>query len=266
MDILIVDDEQVAVQNLTELIQKAKPEAGIRTADSGEAALKLCKESLPDVAFLDIAMPGMDGLVLAKKLREIDPVINIVFATAFPEYALDSYKVFASGYILKPASEEDVRTALDNLRHPVRSGRKGLYVQCFGNFEVFMDGAAVKFSRSKAKELFAYLVDRRGSAATNGELRAVLWGDEADESEEQRRYFSQIVFALTIKLKEIGCAGVLIHSRDAYSVKTDKINCDYYAALDHDPKYISHFHGEYMSQYEWAEDRIGLIGEALGID
>ncbi len=136
-----------------------------------------------------------------------------------------------------------------------------MYVRCFGNFEVFYNGEIVHFGRNKSKELFAYLVDRKGASATNSEIRAALWGDRASDDDNQKRYFSQIVFSLRETLKNLGEEDVLIQHRDSYAVMADHIKCDYYLAEEYDLKALSVFEGEYMSQYEWAEERIGYIGQ-----
>ena len=137
----------------------------------------------------------------------------------------DAVKLYVSDYILKPARAEDIKNALANLRHPVKEERKGLYVHCFGNFEVFYDGEPVRFGRAKVKELFAYLIDRRGASATNAEIRAALWGDEVKDDRKQRTYFSQIVYGLRTKLEELGREDIFVQSRDSYAVSVEKIPC-----------------------------------------
>ena len=259
MNILIADDEQTAIKNLTRVLRKIVPDASVDEADEAGLALCLCEEKNMDVAFLDINMPDMDGLTLAKKIKQIQPLTNIIIVTAYPEFALDAFKLYASDYILKPALTGDVRRALMNLRNPVREYRKGLYVQCFGFFAVFYDGRAIRFGRAKAKELFAYLIDRKGAECSNAQLRAVLWADEVKDDEKQRRYFAQVVYALRTTLKELDCEEIFIQRRDSYAIVPDKIECDYYQALNKEPEALARYEGEYMSQYEWAEMRIGSI-------
>ena len=148
-----------------------------------------------------------------------------------------------------------MRQALFNLRHPVSDTRKGLYVQCFGHFEVFYDGQPVRFRRTKVKELFAYLIDRRGASVTNTQLRAILWMDEVREDERQRKYFAQLIHELQNWLEERQLSDIFIHRRDSYAVAPEKIACDYYRALAHDARALSMYQGEYMCQYEWAAYR-----------
>lgn len=266
MNILIVDDEVSALRDLERTLKKTVQDAEITKADRAETALSLCREQEFDVAFLDIRMPGKDGLELAREMKKIRPLMNIIMVTAYQQYVYDAVKLYVSDYILKPARAEDIRNALANLRHPVREERKGLYVHCFGNFEVFYDGEAVRFGRAKVKELFAYLIDRKGASASNAEIRAALWGDEVTDDRKQRTYFSQIVHGLRTKLEELGCGEVFVQSRDSYAVATEKIPCDYYMALKGDAQVLARYEGEYMQQYEWANLRVGAVNRDLGID
>ncbi|MBR6171585.1 MAG: response regulator [Eubacterium sp.] len=261
MKILIVDDERTALRDLERALRKVVPEAEISMADEVDMAVALCREQAFDVAFLDILMPEKDGLNLAREMKQIRPIMNIVMVTAYPQYALDAMKLYVSDYILKPAMTEDLKNALANLRNPVQEKQKGLFVRCFGNFEVFWNGEVVRFSRAKVKELFAYLIDRKGSTATNAELRAILWKDDVSDDQKQRKYFAQIVYELRQKLEELGCGEIFAQSRDSYALIPEKIPCDYYLALNREADAMARYEGEYMSQYEWAVNRLGFLAK-----
>ena len=140
------------------------------------------KDVLSDcnVAFLDIQMPGINGIGLAKILQEVKPAINIVFVTGYDQYMGDAFELFASAYLKKPIRKEDIQNALDHLRYPIYSKieNKRIRIQCFGNFEVFVNDVPLHFYRSKSKELFAYLVDRRGAVCDSDMIIGNLWPDE----------------------------------------------------------------------------------------
>ncbi|MCR5101238.1 MAG: response regulator [Butyrivibrio sp.] len=263
MNILVVDDERSAIKDLVRIIKRVEPNANIQTSETSDEAVDLCGQIAFDVAFLDINMPDRNGLSLAKELKEIRPMINIIIVTAYPKYAVDAFKLWASGYLLKPAMDDDVRDALNNLRNPVGDSVDGVHVQCFGNFEIFCNGEAVKFGRSKSKEMLAYLVDRRGSSASNAEIRAVLWEDDAVDEDKQRKYFAQIVHDLKNSLEKACCEYIFVQSRDSYAVDTTKFSCDYYMAINKDPKAMAEFTGEYMSQYNWSYKRVGYISKEI---
>ncbi len=253
MNILIVDDEAAARRDLENVLNRVTDGASILQASNAADAMTACRSDNIDVAFLDIRMPGTDGLKLAEELTKISPDINIIMVTAYPEHALEAHRLYVSGYILKPAMEDEVREALGHLRIPVKEETPGIHVQCFGNFEVFYQGKPLKFKRSQSKELFAYLIDRRGASVTNAECCAVLWGDTADGSSKQRDYFHHIWGDLKDTLTQIGCGDVLSQERNAYAVIPDKISCDYYDRLAVEKRIAPGSVSEYMNQYSWAE-------------
>ncbi len=255
MNILLADDEIFALRDLSRVVAKAVPDAKIKMADNYGDIMKIVEEFSVDVAFLDVQMPGHDGLSIAKEIQKRYPMVNIVMVTAYREYALDAMNLFASGYILKPADEEDIIKVMQNLRHPVSVERKGLYVQCFGNFEAFIDGKPIEFQRNRTKEMFAYLIDRNGSAVNMGELCGVLWEDNADE--KAMDYCRHVWRDLKGTLTKAGYGEVLYYARNAYAVVPDKIACDYYEAQRKHS--AENYRGEYMSQYSWAEFRTGTF-------
>lgn len=251
MKIMLVDDERSALRDLERIVRHAEPQAEIVTAGSSAEALEICRQGDVHIAFLDIQLPEMDGLSLAKELVAMVPEINIIMVTGYSEYALDAFKVYASDFIVKPATLLDVRNALAHLRNPFNKEDKGLRIQCFGDFEVFYDGQKVRFGRSKAKELLAYLIDRKGAASNTNRICAALW--ETDNGARTKNHFRQIVSELRRILNHYDASDILIHSRDSFAIDTTKVNCDYYRFLDSDPIAAASYRGEYMSQYDWAE-------------
>ncbi len=255
MKYLIVDDEPDAIRDLSMVVTEIDDHAVIDTATNADNAYFLCTQDSYDVIFLDVNMPGKNGLTLAGELREIVPFLNTIIVTAHEEYALDALRLYVSGYIVKPARSDEVREALDNLRNPVVSRQKGFTARCFGDFEAFYDGNPIRFRRSKTKEMLAYLIDRRGSVVSGAQLRAVLWEDELEDTDRLSNYFSQLTRDIKTTLEELGCDDVLVIKRNAYAIVAEKITCDLYKALDNDPHFMDHYTGEYMNQYSWSEFR-----------
>ena len=254
MNILIVDDEAAERKNLINVLKNVVPHAEVTAVGNATAAVDQIAESNYDIAFLDVEMPGRNGIQLAKEIVEMSPQTNIVMVTAYDRYAIEAHRLFVSGYILKPAMEDEVDKVIKNLRRPVDTLPKGLYLRCFGNFEVFYNGNIVHFHRKRAKEMLAYLVDRRGAGVTGKELRAVLWEDAAEDSERQRDYMQKIWYDLRNTLAELGYDDVVTHSGNVFAVNVPNVKCDYYDAMARKGGKISGYTGEYMSQYSWAED------------
>lgn len=252
MKIMIVDDEDMALKQLRSVVEQAAPDAEIICFDDCDNAIAEAKLTNYDVAFLDIQMPEKNGLALAKELKDIYRDTNIVFVTGYSQYALDALRMHCSGYVLKPALKEDIEDALANLRTPVKYNNNKLRVQCFGNFEVFYNNKPVVFERKKAKEIFAYLIDRRGAAANTGELCGILW-EERNADESSKHYFRNLIAHLKKSLEACGASDVFICKRNYFAVNVENIECDYYKYLKRDAAAVNSYKGEYMSQYSWAE-------------
>ena len=252
MQILIVDDEEMVLEETKETVGMELPGMKIIGTSSALEAVDIAGRQQIGIAFLDIDMPEMDGLELAEKLKEKNPATNIIFVTAYAEYALEAFGMFASGYLLKPLQGKDVKRAVGHLRYPMVSQKEGLRVQCFGNFEVFYGGEPVTFARAKAKEIFAYLVDLKGAAATTGELCGVLWEDSVDV-ERNKHYLRNLIADIRKALRNCHAEDVFLSGRNRYSVNPEKIECDYYRFLSRDAAAVNSYRGEYMKQYSWAE-------------
>lgn len=114
MNILIVDDEQLARQRLRHMLSKSEEHTLVGEAATGEQALALAQELKPDLVFMDIRMPGMDGLEAANYLSQLPRPPAIVFTTAFSEHALSAFDSNAVGYLLKPIKQERLDQAIQS--------------------------------------------------------------------------------------------------------------------------------------------------------
>ena len=113
MKILIVDDEKPARDRLRLLLEDFDEYEVVAEAANGEEAVRLAAETKPDIALLDIRMPGVDGIEAAHHMNRLDPPPAIVFATAYDEYAIDAFEARAIGYVLKPVRRERLAAALE---------------------------------------------------------------------------------------------------------------------------------------------------------
>jgi len=117
MRALLVDDEAPARHRLRRLLQAHADVECIGEADSGLEALEKIDQLSPDLVFLDVQMPDMDGLEVAASLREPCPVV--IFATAFDAHALRAFELAAVDYLLKPISKERLSASLERARASV---------------------------------------------------------------------------------------------------------------------------------------------------
>lgn len=254
MHILATDDEQSALNILMGAIQEAVPVATIHGFRNPLEALKFMEETKCDVAFLDIQMREMSGIVLARRLKEIYPKINIVFVTGYSQYANEAFSLHASGYVYKPVTADKIVNEMENLRTPVKWKETGICVNTFGFFELIVNGEEVSFGREKSKEMLAYLVDKQGKSATRKEIASILFERE-DYSRATQNYLSKIIKELVTVLERVGAEKMLKRGLNSYSVDVDAFCCDLYDYEKDNatPGELNRFQGEYMKQYSWAE-------------
>jgi len=118
---LVVDDEPVARARVLSLLRDESDIEVIGECESGSQAISAIERAAPDLVFLDIQMPQMDGVALARTLGEAMPAV--VFVTAYDEYALRAFEVHALDYLLKPFSAERFKSALMHARQHLSSRR-----------------------------------------------------------------------------------------------------------------------------------------------
>jgi two-component system response regulator LytT len=113
---LVVDDEQLAREELCFLLEQAGDVEVVGQAGDGPAGLRLAGELKPDLLFLDVQMPGLTGFEVARRLVQADIVPQVVFVTAFDQYAVDAFTVNAVDYLLKPVDLDRLEQTLDKVR------------------------------------------------------------------------------------------------------------------------------------------------------
>lgn len=260
MLIFAIDDEPKSLWLLHSTIASVAPEARIMDFPLGTAAVQAIEaEGLrPDVVFSDIQMPELDGLALALRLKQLSPESKIVFVTGYSEYALDAIYLHASGYILKPLKESRVREELEHAAPAIVEVPNKLFIQCFGQFEVYWQGVPLMFGRKKTKELLAYLIDRNGATCTAEEISTALWEGETDMSALKHR-IRDLISDLRKTLAGIGMEAILVRRSGQVAIRRDLVDCDYYRMLDGEMRAVNAFRGEYMNQYSWAEMKAGRL-------
>ena len=105
---LIVEDEYLAREELTYLIERYSNIESIATFDDGFEAFKYLQTHKVDIAFLDINVPSIDGMLLARNIHQFSEKPHIVFTTAYKEFAVDAFELEAFDYLLKPLNEKRI--------------------------------------------------------------------------------------------------------------------------------------------------------------
>jgi len=276
--VITVDDERLALNRFTRIIGEDSRVSVSGAFTSPTEALAFIKNNSIDAAFIDIEMPGMNGLELARNIRETDPSISIVFVTAYDSYAVDAFKSRASGYLLKPVDPVDMKEQIDYLCES--RGEKAepaparLYVRCFGDFicrtSESDDNHPIRWKTLKAEELFALLVHYRGIAVPKDVLIDMLWPDA--DPQKSANLFRVTCTYIRNTLAEHGFRDALLRGLNKYILDVSVIDCDYYSfdditkelpsvSEDEIIEAIGLYKGEYFQKmpYDWAIQRRALM-------
>ena len=119
-NVLLVDDETIIVTGGIPVLQEAMPNANVVGFTKPSQALAFFSENPVALAFLDIELGRTSGLELCREMLRLRPRTNVIYLTAFREYAFDAWDTGACGYLLKPLETETVRAQLSRLRYPVK--------------------------------------------------------------------------------------------------------------------------------------------------
>lgn len=158
LQVLIVDDEPAVGLYLKSIIEEI-PRVEAIVVVSGEEALAEIEKSPPQVAFLDIDMPGMNGLELAQSLAGRAEEIYLVFATAYPDYALQAFELYSFDYILKPFDEARIKKTIKRLigrafNHSAHESSQD-YLQIENHSQkLFLEPSEIIYVESRKAELF----------------------------------------------------------------------------------------------------------------
>ena len=135
LKVLCVDDEKLMLQHLVSLCEKTAEVAEAHGFDRAQKALSFVEDHSCDLALLDISLPDMSGITLARRIQELRPETDVVFVTGYPQYAVDSWTVHPKGYLLKPVTKKDLQEKLDyilSLRSSRRQVSQTVSNQSFG--------------------------------------------------------------------------------------------------------------------------------------
>jgi two-component system LytT family response regulator/two-component system response regulator LytT len=124
---VLIDDEQLAREELAYLLKDFPDIEVVATGSHGLEALKLIEDIEPDLVFLDVQMPGLDGMSVIQKLREQNiPLPHFVLATAYDQYALEAFRLEALDYVLKPVEKDRLAVTIERARRVIAEKNKSM--------------------------------------------------------------------------------------------------------------------------------------------
>lgn len=247
MKIIIVDDELVALQTfLSDVIGHTNLDYKFFKDDLAEITDYVNKNKVA-AAFLDISMPNIDGITLAKKLIELNPNMKIVFITGLNVSENDleqNVRKNTLGFLYKPYDVE----LLERYLSEINNGTARLTAKMFGSFDCFINDKPVKFSSNKSKELFALLLTYNGKTLTMHDAISQLWPDL--DTDKSKTLYRDAVWRLRKTLQEINFNCVEFQ-RAQMSLNKENIFCDYWASLENPTATAC---GEFLKSYDWSTD------------
>ncbi len=230
----IIDDERPALQELEYLLGGYPDIEVTRVFEDPLNALGEIEADKPDVVFLDIDMPHMNGIELGIKIQALRAGIIIVFVTAYSEYSLEAFNAYPLDYILKPIDEERFRQTIEHvieqhkLRQKVSNNRQDIFIRCFGRLEITKNGQtkeSMKLTNKKLKELLAYLIHRFGKPVTRKELLQLLF--DGVEDKKTVNYLHVTVYNIRNMLESFGIDRSQVLIKENYTLEIAPEICDY---------------------------------------
>ncbi|MCT4595979.1 MAG: response regulator [Anaeromicrobium sp.] len=227
---ILVDDERPALKNLERLLKGYDYIEIVGAYTDITKAFEEIKKEKVHLIFLDIEMPKMKGIEGAEKILEIDKDIQIVFVTAYNDYAVDAFEVDAIDYVMKPVLKRRLDKSLERVlkrnKHMIElnKNKEENKILCFGNFEIIGNEKSIKWRTSKAKELAAYLVHNRGKFVHKSKIIEELW--QYKEEEQATKLLHTNIYYVRSGLKSINLHQGIMYSNEMYRFHMDTMFLD----------------------------------------
>jgi len=190
MRAVLIDDDVHSLRKLAYLLAKNNVDI-IATFSSPFDGYNYIVREKPDIVFLDVDLPDIDGLKLGVTIHKSMPLVSLVYVTSYSQYSLKAYEAHPVDYILKPIDEERLKKTVEFIRRSLRArGREqesNLKIKCFGRFEMLNGKKPVKFTTAKAQELLAFLICNVNRVIDRNELMDLLF-DHRDEKKRTNHF------------------------------------------------------------------------------
>lgn len=230
--VIVIDDEPMSVNRLTGLLNKTGEVEVVAGYSDPEEALMAKVAGSIDIAFVDVEMPAISGLVLAEKLQEQNPGLQVVMVTAHDHYALEAFQAHAVGYLLKPVTLSSITRQM-NMMNQKRRGRMqseesfALNIKTFGLFQCFTcndEPDYFSWRTAKTKELLAFLNYHQGSPVTRDIILENLWPEM--ELDKAVKNFHATGYYLRETLKKRNLDHLLERKSGTYRLKWEEVKSD----------------------------------------
>lgn len=233
MKVILVDDEKSMLLIMKKMLSKIPDIELAGSFQSPVEAYKYIRENKVDMAFVDINMPEENGLDFVRKVTAEINDIAIFFLTAYKEYALEAYGMYAFDYLVKPITQERLENSIRKAREKLiflqptkkEANRNKMIFNCLGNLEVNgKDGRSVQFTSSKSSELMGYLIMHKGRLVSKWRIMEEVFAGMAPQNAET--YLNTTIYKLRKALEPHGMKSVIISADESYKIDLNEIYVD----------------------------------------
>jgi two-component system, LytTR family, response regulator len=231
---MLIDDEKPALRELQYFLKEYTEIEICGMFTDPEEALEAISRLQPKIVFVDINMPGLNGLELAKAINERNTNLFIVFITAYEQYALEAFSVEALDYILKPISKERFEKTMKRIlgrnnseaaKAQSQGPKRKFIINTLGKFEArWEDEAPIKWHSKKTRELFAFLVYNEGRVVSKDEIIEAVFPDA--EIEKGTVNLHNGIYYIRKALRENGIDEDSISINGSYILRLTDIEVD----------------------------------------
>ena len=236
LNAVLVDDEYNSLQRMRKIIEDNSEIKILALYQNGEELLDELDNYIGelDLLFLDIEMPGIKGLEVAEQVSAEDENIDIIFVTAYNEYAVEAFELNALDYLLKPISKKRFQKTLSRIsnnqehreKEKLKDDPKYLSVKTFGRTKINLNGEKldIDWRTAKTEELFYYLLLFAGDFVAKDKIIEAIWPE--GDPERNRDLLYTTIYNLRKIFNKIGISKLILSKRGFYKINADKIEVD----------------------------------------
>ncbi|AWV32276.1 response regulator [Paenibacillus sp. FSL H7-0716] len=232
---ILVDDERLALVKLEFMLKKIPSLHIAASYTDPSQAIQEAPSYHPDVIFIDIEMPEINGLQAAEMLQEACPNANIIFVTAYNHYAVEAFEINALDYILKPVRNDRLLKAVQRLEERLSLAPKIIIateevtIRCLQSLRFERGGQSLnnlRWRTSKAQELFAFLLHNRNRFVSKDMLIELLWPDFNQKKASTHLYTTIYQVRQCLKQNEVDLHISNLSGGEGYTLETGSMLID----------------------------------------